>query len=244
MCVAGFLVRAQTGSLPTDFYIVSEVVSDASPFWFHYILHVTAAGRDSLVTYIRVAPLDAMCSESISVQAATVTLSGVQPADLISAYHICEIDSPLLNRKLQRRIHTAAIDDSLRFGIVASCEGREVVIHLPFPEQVRLEDLRKKSPQLARWWDLPESIKQRAFGSSDVFHPVSAEQDDRLQEEGGAAIAALRLGRFDQGLGFSCRSVSGPCKPRSFADELRGYVGTLRSQEDAPKLSHAAQYRF
>ncbi|MCU1257476.1 MAG: TonB family protein, partial [Bryobacterales bacterium] len=41
-----------------------------------------------------------------------------------------------------------------------------------------------------------------------------------------------------------CRSVSGPCKPRSFADELRGYVGTLRSQEDAPKLSHAAQYRF
>jgi len=242
MFVVGISLHAQTALLPTDFFIVSEVISDASPFWYHYILHVTAAGHDSLVRYIRIAPMDTICPESITVKAATVTLHDVQPADIVSAYHICDVDSQNLNTKLQRLTHTAAIDDSVRYGIVASCGAKDVVIHLPYPEQVKLEGLRKKSSKLASWWELEESARQRAFGSGDVFYGMSPEEEDHLQREGESVIGELRSGRFDKGLQSHCKS--GSCKPPSFADELRSYVGRVGSHGNAPKLTQATQYRF
>lgn len=244
VCVAGLPLHLQADVVPTEFFVVSEVTSDAAPFWYHYVLHVTALGRDTLVRYIRIAPMDSICADSIVVKAATVKLPDVQPAGLVSAYHICAADPATLSRKLKRRTHPAAIDDSVRFGIVASCGSKEVVIHLPYPEQAKLEDLRKKSPQLARWWDLQESVKQRAFGSGEVFYHVSAEQEDRLLHDGESAIAALRSGRFDKGLLNNCKSGSGCCKPPSFAYELAGYVGPVGSQGQVPKLSQAARYRF
>ncbi|SPF51312.1 hypothetical protein SBA4_4600001 [Candidatus Sulfopaludibacter sp. SbA4] len=150
--------------VPRDFYIVSIVTSDASPFWYHYILDVTADGPDSIVRYIRIAPFDSMCAEAITVKAATARLMGVSPSDLIPQNNMCAIDAASVNRDLRRRTRTADIDDSERFGIVATCGSRTVALHLPFPEQVKLERLRKTAPQLARWWDIQQSIKERAFG--------------------------------------------------------------------------------
>ena len=49
-------LQSNNGLGMTEFYIVSEVTSDASPFWYHYILQVTQDGRDSVVRYVRIAP--------------------------------------------------------------------------------------------------------------------------------------------------------------------------------------------
>jgi TonB family C-terminal domain len=196
-----------------------------------------------VVRYIRIAP-HSVCSESITVQVATVKLPEILPADFVRGYDLCNVDSARLNRKLQRQTHTAAIDDSVRFGIVASCGPSEIAIHLPYPELVRLESLRKKSPQVARWWDLQGSVKERAFGTENVFYQASAKQDVQLEQAGETMIAALRSGRFDKGLYNRCNFVRGPCKPPSFGDELQGYAGPAGSWGPSPRLSQASQYRF
>ena len=240
----GGSLHAEADSFPTEFFIVSEVTSDASPFWYHYILRVTSVGQDALVTYIRIAPMDQVCAESITVKAATRKLPGVQPADLLSAYHICEVDSGSLSREIRRRTRTAAIDDSVKFGIVANCGAKDVVIHLPYPEQVGLDELRKKSPQLARWWDLQGLVKQKAFGSSQVFSDVFPQAEQQLQQDGETVISGLRSGRFDKGLqsrgGFGNAFGRRP----SFRDDLIGYVGPVGSRGQTPKLTQANQYRF
>jgi TonB family protein len=244
IALAGGPCRAQGGSRPTEFFVVSEVTSDASPFWYHYILHVAAAGRDSIVQYIRIAPMDSICARSITVKLATVRLADVSPTDLIAAYPICDVDSDALARKLRSKTHTAAIDDSVRFGIVAKCGAKEVAIHLPYPEQVNLERLKKKSPDLARWWNLDGTVRERAFGSRQVFYKTSAEDEVTLQREGEAVVSQLRSGRFDKGLRPDCVSLGGPCKERSFRDELQEYVGSPERLGHAPRLVQEEQYRF
>jgi hypothetical protein len=119
LCLQG--ADAGDGQLPSEFYIVSEARSDASPFWYQYILHVRADNGDSIVRYIRIAPMDSMCAHAITVKAATVRLRGVPPSDLIASHKICEINSTSLNSNLRRRTRTTAIDDSVRFNVVARC---------------------------------------------------------------------------------------------------------------------------
>lgn len=229
--------------LPTDFYIVWEVVSDASPFWYHYILDVKPDGRDSVVRYIRIAP-DGPCPGSVVVQAQTARLPDVSPSDLASSYNLCAADTTALNRRLQKRIRRTEVDDSVRFGIVANCGATDAVLHLPFPEQVKLEALSKRSPDLARWWDFPYAVKERAFGSREVFYGVSPDQEVQLQQEGASAVAELRSGRFDKGLGAYC-SHDQPCGyPRSFRFELNKYGGPLGSDPYMGQLLHADRYQF
>jgi hypothetical protein len=229
------------GRLPSEFYIVSVVTSDASPFWYRYILHVRADGRDSIVRYIRVAPMDSMCADAITIKAAVARLKGVSPSDLVESYKICEIDSTSLNHDLQRRTHTAAIDDSVRFNIVAQCGSREMLINLPYPEQVNLERIRRLSRSLARWWDLRDSVRERAFGSANVFYEVSDAREEELQREGEVAPSELRSGRFDRGVPPIC--IPGqPC--RSFREVLSGYVGQIGGWGYEPKLVQSGVYRF
>ena len=229
--------------LPNAFYIVSMVTSDASPFWYHYVLDVKPDGHDSIVRYIRIAPMDSMCAEATTVEVATARLAGVSPSDLISPNDLCAIDAASINRELQRQVRTAAIDDSVRFGIVASCGSRTVVVHLPFPEQVKLERLRKTAPQLARWWGLQMSVKNRAFGPGQVFYGITAEQEGHLQHDGQTVVPELVSGHFDAGLDAECLPQQ-PCKSLSFREELRQYVGPLGESGHAPKLIQADEYRF
>jgi hypothetical protein len=168
--------------------------------------------------------MDSMCTESIVVEAATARLSGVSPSDLAAQCNPCAIDAASLTRNLKRRTRTAAIYDSVRFGIVANCGSKEVLLRLPYPEQVNLELLRKTSPALARWWDLEHAIIARAFGPDQVFYGVSAEQEENLQREGEIIVPDLLSGRFDRGLDPSCPSGQ-PCTQPSFRDDLRGYIG-------------------
>lgn len=241
--VSGAQPRANDRSFPTQFYIVSMVTSDASPFWYHYILQVTAGGHDSIVRYIRIAPMHSMCANAITVKAAAVRLPDVSPADLVAHSNPCAIDSAALTRKLQRRIHTAAVDDTARFGIVAECGSREAVVRLPFPQQVNLERLRKRNPELARWWDLQHAIRERAFGTAEVFSDVSGEQEDHLQRLGESLLPELLSGRFDNGLDADCLPGHA-CAHPSFRDELREYVGPVGYKGHAPMLVQADEYHF
>jgi hypothetical protein len=78
------------------------------------------------------------------------------------------------------------------------------MLNLTFPGQVNLERLRKGAPQLARWWDIGESIKQRAFGTDQIFHNVTDAQEAQLHREGQSVVSELLSGRFDDGLQSDC----------------------------------------
>jgi hypothetical protein len=236
-------LTAKDAELLTAFYIVSIVTSDASPFWYHYVLDVRADGRDTIVRYMRIAALDSMCAEAITVKAATARLADVSPSDLIPNGNLCAIDAASVNRELRRRTRTAAIDDSVRFGIVATCGSKNVELHLPFPEQVKLERLRTAAPQLARWWDIQQTVKERAFGTGQVFYGITASEDDRLQRDGQVAVPELLSGRYDAGLRAEC-GPGQPCKSISFRDELHEYVGPLGESGGVARLAQAQEYRF
>ncbi len=161
----------------------------------------------------------------------------MSPSDLLSGTNPCAIDLRSLTRKLRRAVRTAAIDDSVRFGIVASCGSKDVVIQLPYPENVNLERLRKTKPDLARWWDLQPAILERAFGTGQIFNDFSAEREYDLEREGETVVPELLSGRFDAGLQPDCPRAR-DCPSHTFRDELRGYVrlGAAKGYEPSLRL--------
>jgi TonB family protein len=126
---------------------------------------------------------------------------------------------------------------------VATCGARTVALHLPFPEQLKLDRLRKTNPQLAKWWDLHRTVRERAFGERQVFYGVTAAEEERLQQEGQAIVAEVRSGRFDAGLQGGCFREA-DCRSASFSADLRHYVGPLGRSGHEPKLVQAGQYQF
>jgi len=86
------LALAQAGSshqeFPDEFCIATEVISDASPFWFKYILHLSSEGNESVVRWIRIAPLSGFCDGSVTVKAATARLR-VSPTSVVRRARLC-----------------------------------------------------------------------------------------------------------------------------------------------------------
>jgi TonB family protein len=227
---------------PAEFYIVSEATSDASPFWFNYVLHVAGDGQDSVVRHLRIAPGEFHCAESVTIKAVTTRLAGVKPADLLAAYPVCSVNQESLAKKLRGKVPPVTAFEAVQFGIVARCGERNVAIQLPSSEQVNLKRLKRWSPDLSRWWDLVDTVKDRAIGLKDSFHEISAAQDLELQRAGSRLVAELRSGRFDEGLRPNCPSPGGKCQARSFRDDLVKYAGILDNQRPTPRLVQT--YKF
>src|ERR1700730_5869144 len=68
ICAAASRPGQSTNALQS-FYVVSHVVSDASPFWYNYILDVKPTEKGALVQEIRIAPLNSYCTGPITVKA-------------------------------------------------------------------------------------------------------------------------------------------------------------------------------
>jgi hypothetical protein len=62
------------GSSPQSFYVTVQAVSDASPFWFDYVVDVSIHDDVARVTLIRVAPVEG-CQNRITVSAKEATIS-------------------------------------------------------------------------------------------------------------------------------------------------------------------------
>ena len=221
---------------PTEFYVVSEVTSDASPFWYHYVLQVKPEGQGSRVRWIRIAPMDALCSRAVIVEAVTTVLPKTSPSELSEGFNTCSVDSDALARDLREQRITL-IDDSVRFGVVARCGEKDVVLHFPYKEQVN-SDLAGES---AHWLDFERVIRERAFGRDQIFDTASYEKGVELEREGEAVIPELRAGLFDRALSPECAPHT-PCPQRSFREELDAYVGPLGISGPVARLTE--DYRF
>jgi len=228
------LKGADDSTRPTSFYIVSEVTSDASPFWSRYVLDVRSDGQGSKVRWIRIGPMDSLCPRAITVKALTSVLPHASPAQLSEGFNVCSVDPERLERDMKTKARVA-IDDSIRFSVVAHCGDKEVVFHLPYKEALT-SDVREK---VAQWWEFERTVRERALGPTPTFTTESFEVAEEMEREGEALVPELRAGIFDKALAPDCVS-GGPCIHRSLGDDLNGYVGPVLGP--VPQLSE--HYKF
>src|SRR6266849_9085888 len=85
-------VEAQTneGKELRGFYVVTHVVSDASPFKYEYVLDVKPQGKNVLVREIRIAPLNSACP-GITVKAADRLITDTYPKK-VARLDLCSLN--------------------------------------------------------------------------------------------------------------------------------------------------------
>jgi TonB family protein len=95
---------------------------------------------------------------------------------------------------------------------------------------------------MARLWSLASDITNRVFGSKDIFHDRTEEEDIALQRAGEKIVPDLISGRFDAGLSAAFGASS------SFRPTLKTYRGPVGAAEVEdglrPQLVNAEAYRF
>jgi TonB family protein len=181
-------------------YIVTHVVSDASPFWYEYILDVKPQGKDVLVREIRIAPLDSGCPSHVTVKAADHLLTRTSPKR-VARLDLCSLNVGALASVIRgaQAKGISSIDDTASYSIVAMCGRTEKIFEIPYPETVELRKLRKTNPQVASLWDLAYDIRLRSFGRSFSFYNASAAQNKAFQALGAETVPAIKSGIYGRG---------------------------------------------
>lgn len=221
--------RNDTG--PQRFYVVSQRVSDAGPFWFDYILDVRPDGKNVLIRSIRIAPENGTCPGFVEVKAAERRLPGTSVGQVAGPINLCSIQENDVDHALAdaRPKTLNSIFESVESGIVVQCQQSEKLFRLPYPERVDMRVLERNAPSVAALYGLESEIYTRAFGKNDVFHDITPAEDIDLQRFGASLVAELRSGMYDFGFGDEnsrklCRGNS-PCDLGLTRDLLEGYEG-------------------
>src|SRR5262249_20102378 len=135
---------ANTHNVLETFYVVSHVVSDASPFWYDYVLDVTPAEKGALVQTIRIAPLNSYCTKPITVKAAERLLpsSSVKSVAKLPLCSLTEADVTSAIEAARQR-GSVTIDDTVGFTIVAQCGTTGRFFDLPLAQSIDLTWLKR-----------------------------------------------------------------------------------------------------
>ena len=221
MCVVLVLrVEAQTHEEKElkGFYVVTHVVSDASPFKYEYVLDVKPQGKDVLVRKIRIAPQNSSCP-GITVKAADHLLAHVSPQKLarldLCSLNVAAVESAI-NGAQPRGV--TSIDDTASYSIVVMCGRAQRVFELPYPETVDFKKLKRTSLRVASLWELEYNVQRRSLGRSFSFYNASASQDAAFQALGAEVVPAIKSGIYDRGfangthLESLLKEYSGPVK--------------------------------
>jgi TonB family protein len=184
------------------FYVVTHVVSDASPFRYEYILDVQPQAKDVLVRDIRIGPTKFGCPKGVTVKAAEHLIKSAT-AESVARIGLCSLEPSRVDSAIAKaEWHGVAvsIDDTASYSIVAKCGKTERVFEIPYPEQVELGKLKKSDPEVASLWDLNFDVLRRAFGKHLSFYNVSQSEDDALQALGAGLAPSIKSGRYQRGL--------------------------------------------
>ena len=198
-----FRVEAQTPEEKElkSFYVITHVVSDASPFRYEYVLDVKPQGEDVLVREIRIAPTNSGCPSGLTVKAADHVLTNTS-AKRVAKVDLCALKVGTVASVIEGakpKGVVASIDDTASYTIVAVCGKTERVFEIPYPETVELEKLKKANPRVASLWDLAYDVHRGSFGKNFSFHDASASQDEAYQALGAKIVPAIKSGIYDRG---------------------------------------------
>ena len=164
------LSRAEASTGPSQFYIVSEFFSDYGPSLYYRILDVRQDGPDSLVRYVRIAPMNIYCPGRI-VQAVEARVPNKSPAQLAGGNNPCAITPASLRSAVKRYSRKVGTFETIRFGIVALCPTSPVTLKLPISETLNLKAMKEADPKFAQLWDLSSNYRLRFWGERPVSRP-------------------------------------------------------------------------
>jgi len=222
------------------FYVVTHVVSDASPFWYEYVLDVKPQGADVLVRKIRIAPLNSSCP-GVTVKAADHLVTHTSTRK-IARLDLCSLNASTVESAINEAQPRGAtsIDDTASYSIVAMCGRTQKVFELPYPETVDLKKLKHTNPQVASLWDLAYNVQRRSFGQKFSFYDASAGQDAAFQALGAEIAPAIRSGMYDRGFANGSHLES----------LLKEYTGPVKETDPwyvelvAPAPAELSQYQL
>src|SRR3954469_22409097 len=151
---------------PHNFFVVTEAVSDASPFWFGYILDVKITGTETVVRSIRIAASTDYCPEAITVKAVEKRMNDPTLINLMHRKNLCSIKKIKWEESLNHAMRGGAveIDDTARHSVVVDCSSGRRTYLLPYPEEIDLKKLKRDSPEVFAIWNLRNQIDKRVFG--------------------------------------------------------------------------------
>src|SRR5258706_10082082 len=200
------------------FYVVTHVVSDASPFKYEYVLDVKPQGKDVLVREIRIAPLNSSCP-GITVKAAEHLLTNASP-EKVASLDLCSLNVTAVESAINgaQPQGVTAIEDTASYSIVAMCGRTQEAFELPYPETVDFKKLKRTSPRVASLWQLAYNVQRRSFGRNFSFYDASASQDASFQALGAEVVPGIKSGIYDRGfangshLESLLKEYSGPVK--------------------------------
>lgn len=202
-----------------SFYIVTHVFSDASPFFYEYVLDVKSQGKDVLVRQVRIGPTGTGCPSGLTVKAADRLIENATPQKG-ARHELCSLNAKDVASAINHAHpqYGAGIFDTASYSIVAVCGRTEKVFELPYPETVDFKKLKRTNPQAASLWDLVSEVYERSFGKDFSFHDASEAQDEVFQALGAEIVPAIKAGVY--ALGFESGShleslldkYSGPVK--------------------------------
>lgn len=193
--------RKQQGNLspddsPTSFYIAVQAVSDASPFWFDYVIDVTEEQEQAHLRLIRVAPLDDICPENVTVKTKEATVPAVSVRELTAG--MCRITGKQVDRAVSgaRPKRRGAVFESASDGIVTRCGDAQELLKLPMPEEIDGGKLNALHPQIGRLWNLPWKLFELGFHGNPLASS-HGEFDAESQQAAEPLIPKLRTGIYD-----------------------------------------------
>lgn len=183
-----------------SFYVVTHVISDASPFRYEYVLDVKAQGKDVLVREIRIAPTESGCSRVPTVKAADHLLTNTSPRK-VAKLDLCSLNVRSFTSAIAgaQRKGITTIFDTASYSIVALCGRTEKVFAIPYRQNVELKKLKQTNPSIASLWDLAYNVQRHAFGENFSFHNVDASQDAAFQSLGAETVPAIKSGAYARG---------------------------------------------
>jgi TonB family protein len=216
------------------FYIATQAVSDAAPFWFDYIIDVRPEGSGVRVREIRIAPLNSYCTNTVTVKAVERALPRVTLQQLMRKTNLCSFteDRVAAAIKASSPKGVAAINDTGSYGIVAKCGTEERLFKLPYPERVDFKALKRNDSGVARLWGLASDVSHRAFGKEFSFYDVTADRDREFQELGAKLVPDLASGIYDRGF-WEEACPEGGCAALSLTALLKLYKGPIEEQDPA-----------
>ena len=221
------------------FYIVSHVVSDASPFWYKYILDVNPTDNGTVVQEIRIAPLNSYCTKPITIKAVERLLPDTSPGSL-AGISLCSLEEGAVASAVKTAGNRwgGGINDTVGFTIVTKCGKKNKVFDLPLEQAIDFEWLQKNEPSVAELYDLSSKITKHVFGERFSFNNLSSDQNEALQELGARLVPDLRRRKYDRGFG----------RKYPISAMMDDYVGIVKHEEPtyvelfAPPLPHLAKY--
>jgi len=240
----GVLAEGAKVERPSEYYVVSEFFSDNGALFYYRVIDVKPDGPDTVIRYIRIAPLSEVCSRRVIVQSREIRLRGTSPADVAGKSNPCAVSTLTLDKTLKHYKQAAGILEAISFGTVARCGSEIVALGLPISESVQLRRLQRRHPEMARLWDLAATIALKAFEGKDIFNDVTESNELQLQRSGAALAPSLMSGIYDQGLAEATRGGISKWKSPSFRELLKDYMGPIRAATLIPQLLEAGSYQF